>query len=147
MKNDLQLKFNCPVDIHSMPKCDGGYACSECQKKVFDYSKMSLPEFHEMAEKNKVVSQCGIFKAYQLEGAFGDWRDSVTKVYRRTANKARVQKHMLLVLPFIAGLMILVGCGRKGVCGMMYESDWTKTSNNVQLDTSRTDDIKSDSDQ
>ncbi len=123
MKNDLKLDFNCPIDIKGMPKCDGGYACQQCKKPVFDYSKMNLDDFEKNAIENKSISQCGIYKAYHLAGSYGDWRDQVTKIYRSSIRKAQKKKRYLAILPFIAGFMFMTGCGSRHVCGGY--SDWS----------------------
>lgn len=122
MNQDLKLEFKCPVDIKGMPKCDGGYACQQCEKPVFDYTKMDLEGFEGKAQDNRVVSQCGVYKAYQVADSYGDWRDKVTKTYRGTIRKAKAKKRYMALLPFIAGFMFLIGCGTRHVCGMMVDS-------------------------
>jgi len=122
---DLKLEFNCPVDIKGMPKCDGGYACQECKKPVFDYSKMKLEDFESSAKKNAVISQCGIYKAYQIDNVHGDWRDKVTKVYRSSIRKANTKKRYLLALPFMVVFLFMIGCGNRQVCGgIAYGESW-----------------------
>ena len=124
---DLNLEFKCPVDIKGMPKCDGGYACQQCSKPVFDYSKMNLKDFESSARENAVVSQCGIYKAYQIDGAYGDWRDKVTKSYRSSIRKANAKKRYLVLLPFMVVFLFMIGCGNRQVCGeMAYGEYWDK---------------------
>jgi hypothetical protein len=121
--HDLKLEFNCPVDIKGMPKCDGGYACQECKKPVFDYSKMNLKDFESSAKKNAVISQCGIYKAYQIDGVYGDWRDKVTKSYRSSIRKANTKKRYLVLLPFMVGFLFMIGCANRHVCGGDVSAD------------------------
>lgn len=121
MKPDYKLEFDCPVKINEMAKCDGGFSCSQCDKKVFDYSKMSQSDFENEALKNKEVSTCGVYKAKHLDGVYGDWRDGVNRSYRNTIRKSKKKKRFVLAIPFIAGFMLLVGCGSRHVCGDYYD--------------------------
>ncbi len=118
-QDDFKLEFNCPVEVKNMPKCDGGYACQQCHKKVFDYSNKNLTEFEQAAISNSEISACGIYKAYQVEGAYGDWREGATRVYRNTIRKASTKKRFAILLPIMALFLILVGCGSKQVYGMV----------------------------
>lgn len=124
---DFKLDFNCPVDVKNMPKCDGGFSCQECHKKVFDYSDKSLADFEQAAQNNAEVSSCGIYKAYQVEGAFGDWREGATRVYRNTIRKATKKRRFALLLPIMALLLILLGCGSRQVYGMVVAPEHDRT--------------------
>ncbi|UKN01552.1 hypothetical protein K6119_17655 [Paracrocinitomix mangrovi] len=121
MQKDARLKFNCPIDIHSMPKCKGGFHCTQCDKKVFDYSKMNLDSFDKSSEENKEISSCGVYQSYQLDGVFGDWRDKVNRYYRKTKRNAKSSRFSKTVVPFISLFVFMVGCANKHVCGNMWE--------------------------
>lgn len=130
---DFKLEFNCPVDVKNMPKCDGGFACQQCDKKVFDYSKKSLSDFEQTAIANAEVSSCGIYKAYQVEGVYGDWREGATRVYRNTIRKATKKKRFAILLPAMALFLILVGCGSRQVYGMVAPPEHDRTEVEPQL--------------
>ena len=132
---DFKLEFNCPVNVKNMPKCDGGYSCQQCDKKVFDYSDKNLADFEQAAVNNSEVSQCGIYKAYQVEGAYGDWRERATRVYRNTIRKATKKKRFALLLPAMAVFLILVGCGTRQVYGMIAPPENDKTLVKPQADS------------
>lgn len=141
MSKDFRLDFNCPVDIQSMPSCERGKFCTNCDKKVFDYSKMNYADFEKSAVSNYSESSCGIYKGYQLENTFGDWRDNISRVYRKNLRKSATAKRFMLLTPVLVLVLFLTGCARGAYCGMMYRQDMNKPQTKK---TYRTPSIKVD---
>ncbi|RYD88994.1 MAG: hypothetical protein EOP54_26360 [Sphingobacteriales bacterium] len=62
---DINLNFRCPADYHAMPDVDGGKFCSQCQKKVYDFTTTPAYVFRQILVEtdNKL---CGQFTAAQM---------------------------------------------------------------------------------
>jgi len=55
-KLDLTPKdfsFICPLNMDELTPVEGGYHCDNCEKKVYDVSRMAKSEFQTLQEKTK----------------------------------------------------------------------------------------------
>lgn len=65
MKKVIELEFQCPVDVVSMPKTSCGHFCQNCQKEVVDFTNYTVDEIVSYKEVNGPT--CGIYLAEQVD--------------------------------------------------------------------------------
>lgn len=59
-----KLSFSCNEDWNSMSPTEQGRFCEQCQKEIFDYSKLNKAEFEEKLNSNTI--SCGRFSIDQV---------------------------------------------------------------------------------
>jgi TonB family protein len=66
---NVKLSFNCPKTRETLQETAEGYNCSDCSKKVIDFTNKDQNELQQII-KSSDSHVCGIFKTSQLSQAF-----------------------------------------------------------------------------
>lgn len=65
----IEMEFNCPESLNSMPKNDQGFYCQSCSKTIVDFTGKSNKEISEIIQRNSGKT-CGVLRKNQVLNPF-----------------------------------------------------------------------------
>lgn len=128
----IQLSFKCSKDWNDMTPVEKGRFCNDCQKTVFDYTKMSLEKILEERKTCLIPNPCGQYTIYQVEKPFDNWRDQLVSLkYQLDLKWKKIPFFNLATWTIFSFLLIMTGCRSNRVRGVAAYSK-NESSKNKQ---------------
>ena len=122
MKNTVRIKYDCPLKSQLIQEKDGNFDCSQCQKKVHNFTQLDRNSFEQKIPEIENQSLCGMYRLDQIADTSNlNWKTRLNFKYEQWRQSSRLLMVPVLILGF---LIVVTGCRVRHVAGKMSADGW-----------------------